>query len=104
METCKLENDSKFTVLKTAIGELERALTRETIAGRDRLSEWAARQIKVASPFGNDHVILDISARHKVGANEIPLRHVASKSLRIIRALLELGIDVKERNGQAVSS
>jgi hypothetical protein len=79
-------------------------LNRETTitAQYDRLTDWAAREIKIAIPFGNDHVVLEIKARHRVGINDKHLGNLANFCLAKLRAVLGVCIDTTQRNGQVV--
>jgi hypothetical protein len=103
IEGLKEQTDAvQFTVFEAALNELGRALNGETIEGVDRLNEWARRETKVMTQFGNDHVVLTVKARHSVGINEKPLNAVASTALRIVRALLKTYIELGHNNGHVV--
>jgi hypothetical protein len=101
-----IDDEPPFAAFQSALDELERELDGGgTITAQyDRLTEWAAREIKIAVPFGNDHVVLEIKARHRVGENESELGNFAHRSVDKLRALLGCGISVSERNGQVVKA
>jgi hypothetical protein len=100
-----IDDEPPFAAFQSALDELERELDGDTITAQyDRLTEWAGREIKIAVPFGNDHVVLEIKARHRVGENESELGNFAHRSVDKLRALLGCGISVSERNGQVVKA
>jgi hypothetical protein len=94
-----------YTVFNAALSVLASALVGEgKVGANDILTEWAARKIKVAVPFGKDFVVLEAKARHKVGLSEDTLGYVARLAYGRLGHLIGLVSGVTARsNGQVVS-